>query len=322
MSRLRPTFEKPYHEAVMAVSARALIDEIRRDNRSGANRLTHQAGKALLAWLREASPNRSLEEMRTALGPFALEFVRAKPPMASILNLASHALLTVEEATSLNDLNERLEATVRRFIEKLEESTTQIAIEAARLIKSDAAVITISYSATVFAAFKHAISAGKHFTVICPESRPICEGRALASDLAKLGLTVELVADALAPTLVRRCDLVLVGGDALAPEGLVNKIGSYGLALAACASHRPFVVLLGQQKYLPHFREDALPQEPAEELWPERAIENLSVQNRYFELVPLELLTQVVSETGPVQPEQLLERLHAIRLHHILEAVL
>lgn len=306
----------------MTVSARALIDEIRRDNRSGATRLSHRAGEALLAWLHEAHDVKSLEATRAALGRFALELAGAKRPMASIFNLVNQTLLAVDGATSITDLRRRLEATVRQFTARLEQSTAQITAQAAKLIVPGATLMTISYSATACAAFQQAFSAGKRFTVICPESRPICEGRALARELAQLGLDVRLIADAAAPALVRRCDLVLVGGDALAPEGLVNKIGSYALGLAARAGHRPFVALVPQQKYLPRFREDSLPQEPAEELWPERAIENLTVQNRYFELVPLELVTEVVSETGPVQPVTLLERLHAIRLHPILEAVL
>jgi translation initiation factor 2B subunit (eIF-2B alpha/beta/delta family) len=306
----------------MAVSAQTLIDAIRRDNRSGAIQLTSRAGEALLAWPREAPKNRSLHETRSALGRFALELVGAKPPMAPIFNLVNQTLLAVDEARSFTGFSQRLEATVRQFIETLEHSTAQIATQAAKLIKPNATVMTISYSATAFAAFRHALSAGKRFTVICPESRPICEGRALARDLAQLGLRVKLIADAAAPALVRDCDLVLVGGDALTPKGLINKIGSYGLALAARASACPFATLLGQQKYLLRFREDLLSQEPAEELWLEGRIENLSVQNRYFELVPLELLTQVISGTGSVQPGTLLKRWQAIRLHPILEAVL
>jgi translation initiation factor 2B subunit (eIF-2B alpha/beta/delta family) len=182
--------------------------------------------------------------------------------------------------------------------------------------------MTISYSATVFAAFKHALDTGKHFTVICPESRPIGEGVALARALARLGLTVELIVDAMAPSLVRRSDLALVGGDALAPEGLINKIGSYALALAARTSLRPFTALVGTQKYLPRFHEAFIPHEPPKELLSERNLpKNLRIDNRYFELVPLELLTEIISESGLFQPKELLKRLQAIRLHPILAAL-
>jgi len=305
----------------MSASAEALLEGIRRDNHSGAIHLTHQAGDALLVWLGQRQPQHPLEEVHHDLERFALELVQAKPTMASIFNLVNQTLLATAEAASWSDLDERLEATVRQFLRALEQSTARIAIQAAKLIVPGATLMTNSYSATAFAAFRHALSTGKRFTVICPESRPIGEGRSLAQELAQLGLRVKVVADAAAPRLVRHCDLVLVGGDALAPEGLGNKIGSYALALAARANHRPFVALVGEQKYLPRFSETWIPREPSKELLAEGDIENLSVENRYFELVPLDLLSEVVGEMGSIPLERLLERLQAIQLHPILAAL-
>ena len=303
------------------MSTDTALVEIRQDNRSGATRLTERAGQALLAWLAAIPAEQSLGKARQSLGRFAVELAEAKPAMASMRNLANRALLASERAGSPAELRRHVAQTVQRYIQQLGRSTDLIAAQAARFIRPGATVMTISYSSVVLAALKQALSAGKHFQIICPESRPICEGRTLAQELARLGLRAELVADAAAPALVSRSELLLLGGDALAPEGLVNKIGSYPLALAAQAAGRPVIALVGRQKFLPLFRRAWLPQEPSKELWPQGELPaNLTVQNRYFETVPLELLSQVICEAGALAPEQLLGRLQALRLLSILAA--
>ncbi|HED03255.1 MAG TPA: translation initiation factor eIF-2B [Candidatus Fraserbacteria bacterium] len=274
-----------------------------------------------MTWLAAIPAEQSLGKAQQNLSRFTRELAKAKPAMASMRNLANQALLASELVGSPAELRRHVAQTVQRYIQQLGESTDLIAAQAARLIRPGATVMTISYSSVVLATFKRALSAGKHFRVICPESRPICEGRVLAQELARLGLRAELVADAAAPALVSRSELLLLGGDALAPEGLVNKIGSYPLALAAQAAQRPVIALVSRQKYLPLFRRAWLPQEPPQELWPEGEMPaKLTILNSYFEPVPLALLGQVISEAGALAPEQLLGRLQALRLLPILAA--
>jgi len=303
------------------MSTDAMLTEIRQDNRSGATRLSERAGQLLLAWLAAIPAEQSSEKSRHSLRQLATELAGAKPAMASIRNLANRALLASERAGSPAELRRQVTQAVQEYIQQVGRSTARIAAQAAGLIRPGATVMTISYSSVVLATLKQALSAGKHFQIICPESRPVCEGRELARELARLGLRAELVADAAAPALVDQSDLLLLGGDALAPEGLVNKIGSYPLALAAQAAKRSVIALVGRPKYLPLFRRAWLTREPPEELWPQGELPaNLTVRNCYFELLPLELLSQVICETGALAPKRLRVHLQALRLHPILSA--
>ena len=92
-------------------------------------------------------------------------------------------------------------------------------------------VLTLSRSGTVRAALLDARPA----VVVCA-SRPGGEGEAVADDLAEAGLDVERCADGAVYDRLRAGDVdaVLVGADAVTPAGgVVNKVGTWALALAA-----------------------------------------------------------------------------------------
>ena len=83
-------------------------------------------------------------------------------------------------------------------------------------------------------------------TVLATESRPLLQGaRLTAFELAKLDVPHELIVDAAAPGLIASgaVDAVIVGCDRVAANGdVANKVGTYGLALAADAAGIEFVV--------------------------------------------------------------------------------
>jgi methylthioribose-1-phosphate isomerase len=83
--------------------------------------------------------------------------------------------------------------------------------------------------------------------VIATESRPLLQGaRLTVYELARLGIPHELIVDSAAAGLIARgaVDAVIVGCDRVAANGdIANKVGTYGLALAARAAEIPFVVI-------------------------------------------------------------------------------
>jgi methylthioribose-1-phosphate isomerase len=88
--------------------------------------------------------------------------------------------------------------------------------------------------------------AGQRVSVIADETRPLLQGsRLTAWELARAGVPVTVIADGMAASRLRRGDItcVLVGADRIAANGdVANKIGTYGLALAARAHGVPFYV--------------------------------------------------------------------------------
>ncbi|MBK9061730.1 MAG: S-methyl-5-thioribose-1-phosphate isomerase [Acidobacteria bacterium] len=91
-----------------------------------------------------------------------------------------------------------------------------------------------------------ALAARGRLAILADETRPFLQGaRLTAWELAKDGLPVTLLPDVAAASLIARgrVHAVVVGADRIAANGdVANKVGTYGLALAAHAHGVPFVV--------------------------------------------------------------------------------
>ena len=81
--------------------------------------------------------------------------------------------------------------------------------------------------------------------VLACEARPLLQGARLTVwELGRLGIDHALLVDSAAAGLIRRgeVDAVVTGFDRVAANGdVANKVGTYGLALAAGAAGIPFV---------------------------------------------------------------------------------
>jgi translation initiation factor 2B subunit (eIF-2B alpha/beta/delta family) len=125
------------------------------------------------------------------------------------------------------------------------------------------------------------------------------EGRRLASTLAAHAIPVELFTDAAISTALDEADLIVVGADAVGPAAWINKSGTRMLAAAANLRGLPVHVLATSDKLVtaplwPHLtRHDASPSE----VW-DSAPAGVRVRNPYFEAIPLELATTVISDLG------------------------
>jgi len=138
---------------------------------------------------------------------------------------------------------------------------------------------------------------------IATETRPLLQGARLTTyELARLGVPFELVVDAAAPGLIAsgEVDAVIVGCDRVAANGdVANKVGTYGLALAARAVGIPFVVA-GPSSTI----DRSCPtgdQIVIEERDPGEVIDrDIPVRNPAFDVTPAELVTALVTERGVV----------------------
>jgi methylthioribose-1-phosphate isomerase len=87
---------------------------------------------------------------------------------------------------------------------------------------------------------------GRLANVLVDETRPLLQGSRLTCwELAQLGIEHQLVPDGAGPFVLAQglADAVIVGADRIAANGdVANKIGTYGLALAARRAGVPFLV--------------------------------------------------------------------------------
>jgi methylthioribose-1-phosphate isomerase len=149
--------------------------------------------------------------------------------------------------------------------------------------------------------------------VLACEARPLLQGaRLTAWELDRLGIPFALCVDGAAAGLIRSgaVDAVVVGMDRVAANGdVANKVGTYGLALAARAAGIPFVVAGPTSSIDP-----ALPDGsgiPIEERDPDEVrrpggtlvtLDGVVCRNPAFDVTPAELVTALVTERGTATP--------------------
>src|SRR5919107_1054186 len=149
--------------------------------------------------------------------------------------------------------------------------------------------------------------------VLACETRPLLQGaRLTAFELHHAGVPHEVVVDSAAPGLIRRgeADAVIAGCDRVAANGdVANKVGTYGLALAARAAGIPFVIagpVSSIDPALGHGDQIAIEERGAEEVLEVRgaaiAPPDTAVRNPAFDVTPAELITALVTERGVVAP--------------------
>jgi translation initiation factor eIF-2B subunit delta len=288
-------------------SVTEILKEIRSDNLSGASQLAEKTARFLLDFLRDSSEEELLLQIRT----LSRALVDTQPSMAPIVNLVDHLFQATKGLDDSPEIKEKGILAIEGFLEGLTHGAERIITHALPLLRGKRTLLTHSYSATVL----RVLECAKAVEVICTEARPLFEGTRTAKELGKRGINVRLVVDFAAFSLVRECDLVIVGADAITPGGIVNKIGTYGLALVAKEEGVPFYVLAGKEKYLPSPFSYALridKQDPKEVI--EEAIINGVVENFYFDLTPLNLISGVVTQDGVMSGQEVQESLDKMEI--------
>lgn len=150
-------------------------------------------------------------------------------------------------------------------------------------------------------------------SVLVDETRPLMQGsRLTAWELAQAGVPYRVQPDSAAAAAMARglVDCVLVGADRIAANGdVANKIGTYGLAIAARHHGVPLVVVAPSSTVdssLASGAEIAIEERAPDEI---RTYAGVTVTppdadafNPAFDVTPAELITAVVTENGRFHP--------------------
>ncbi len=153
---------------------------------------------------------------------------------------------------------------------------------------------------------------GKRVRVYADETRPLLQGaRLTAWELARAGIDVTLITDGMAARVMaeKRIDAVFVGADRITANGDVcNKIGTYGVALAAHAHGIPFYVVAPSSTFdlaladgtrIPIEERDA--SEITDAFGVRTAPPGIRVYNPAFDVTPARYVTAIVCERGVIR---------------------
>ncbi|NIQ06103.1 MAG: hypothetical protein GWO20_10375 [Candidatus Korarchaeota archaeon] len=243
----------------------------------------------LISKLRDAKKEKRANICRT--------FLTRYPELLLIQNLGSLILNRIER-------HEGFTPFLQRFEKKIIIRKQEIAKNASDIFHNDT-VLTLSRSSTVLEAFAH--SSERIREVIVLESRPAFEGRSMARSIAEMRIEVKIIVDSAVGYFIDKVDSVVIGADAILPEGaVVNKIGSYPLALLSNRTNTPFFVLSSLFKADIQQIGVKVEQRDPKEIWKD-APNNITPLNIYFERVPFSLVSGIYCELGEISPSKFVD---------------
>jgi methylthioribose-1-phosphate isomerase len=144
--------------------------------------------------------------------------------------------------------------------------------------------------------------------VVVDETRPLLQGARLTCwELDQLGIEHRLACDGAAPFLISQglVDAVVVGADRIAVNGdVANKIGTYGLALAARRAGIPFLVAAPEStidEATPAGTAIPLERRADAEITVPAAPPGTRALNYAFDITPADLVSAIVTEQRLIQ---------------------
>lgn len=173
------------------------------------------------------------------------------------------------------------------------------------------ALATVEYG-TALGVVRAAWEEGKKIKVIATETRPKLQGARLTTyELMRDGIPVTLICDNMVGYVMhkRMVDKVVVGADRIVRDAVVNKIGTYTIAVLAKAHNIPFYVAAPKSTFdLKRTSADVI----IEERKPEEvthfgsqriAAEGVKALNPAFDITPLNFVTAIICESGILYKE-------------------
>ena len=258
---------------------------------------------------------------RAILEPFAARLIEARPTAVNLgwavtrMQRAAAAWLVADGSLTDAAWLDRLEAEAEAIraedvamCEAIGRHGQALLREGARILTHcNAGALATAGTGTALAPVYAAHAAGRRVSVFADETRPLRQGaRLTAWELGQAGIPVTVLPDGAAASLLAsgQVDLVLVGADRIAANGdAANKVGTYGVALAARAHGVPFYVAAPWSTIDPATATGGaivIEHRHAEELAP--LPEGAAVWNPAFDVTPHPLITGYITDRGLVQP--------------------
>lgn len=199
--------------------------------------------------------------------------------------------------------------TINKLIRQLNEFTKKIAKNGSKLIKNNYRIMTHCHSGEALAVIKQTWKSDKKISVIATETDPLEQGVKTAKELAKMKIPVTLITDNAVGYFMRDVDCVLVGADALRVDGVVNKIGTSLLALAAKKYKKPFYVAANSLKFDKR-KKFVIEERPVKEVYQELLhpgkLKGIKLRNPAFDITSWKYITAVITEKGIFKSREIL----------------
>jgi methylthioribose-1-phosphate isomerase len=170
---------------------------------------------------------------------------------------------------------------------------------------------------TALGVLRAAWAEGTTFKVIAAETRPLLQGaRLTAYELQQEGIPVTVITDNATGYIMSKgmIDLIIVGADRVLKDAVINKIGTYTLAVLARTHNIPFYVAAPSSTF--DFKRLVNDVEVEERNQTEVlrfqqlqiAPEGVNAYNPAFDITPMQYIKGIIWEKGISSPKDLQER--------------
>jgi methylthioribose-1-phosphate isomerase len=177
------------------------------------------------------------------------------------------------------------------------------------------ALATVEYG-TALGVIRAAWEQGKKIKVFATETRPKLQGARLTTyELKRDGIPVTLITDNMVGYVMykRLVGKVIVGADRIVRDAVINKIGTYTIAVLAKEHNIPFYVAAPKSTFdLSHTSANVIIEQRRSEevthIGSQRiAPEGVNVLNPAFDITPLKYVTAVICEDSVLSKENLVK---------------
>jgi len=175
------------------------------------------------------------------------------------------------------------------------------------------ALATVGYG-TALGVVRAAWEQGKKISVIATETRPKLQGaRLTAYELKSMGVPFKLITDNMVGYVMSKgmISMVIVGADRIVRDAVVNKIGTYSIAVLAHEHSVPFYAAAPSSTFdLIHTARDvAIEERNPEEVTKigskRSAPQGTIALNPAFDITPMKYVTAIICDKGVLNPKEL-----------------
>lgn len=235
------------------------------------------------------------------------ELIKARPTEPELRNAVNYITRNAKN-------NKQALKLCKNYVNEVKKAKELIASYGSNLIENNDVILTHCHSNTVIDILKKAKKQKKKFEVIVTETRPLMQGKVTAKELKRIRVPVTYLIDAASTPFMHKASKVLVGADAILADGsIVNKIGTYQIALAAQEYKVPFLVAAGTHKFDPltiKGYEEPIEVRKAKEVW-KNAPRGIKIINLTFDVTPPKYIDKMITERGVYNPSSLIAILNS-----------
>jgi ribose 1,5-bisphosphate isomerase len=293
-----------------------IVQRIKAVEIQGANDIA-EAGVRALKYVAEKSPATNRKAFMEELVQAGEKLKESRPTEPAMRNAVDSIINSTEryELKSIDNVRRYAVRQAERFLKELAEVVEIISGVGAEEIRNGDVIVTHCHSEHVVAILKKAKEKRKQFRVIVTETRPLKQGLMTAKELSEAGIDTTYIIDSAAATVMKQATKMIVGADAILADGsVVNKIGTYAMALLAKQFQTPVFVATETLKFDPVTIMGAA--EPIEQRLPDEIVDPQEIKkarilNPAYDVTPAELIDALITEKGIMRPGLIRENVNS-----------